>query len=193
MQDWPDGQAERAGSVALAVLAGIDFERELAELAGGRELRSNAWHAAQVVAALGSRAPRALWRACAADLDAHPWAPWTVIAARVRGDGDVLQRGERALVDSVCRRAPYAGAADVTPVPEVALTAVVAEALAGSRSRAALAARKRACSFLGRVQLTADRIPAPLDPELAAGAFPLSPILDVLRTDVTAHALLALL
>jgi hypothetical protein len=37
-------------------------------------------------------------------------------------------------------------------------------------------------------------MPAPLDPELADGAFPASPVfVDVLRCDVTGHALLALL
>jgi hypothetical protein len=36
------------------------------------------------------------------------------------------------------------------------------------------------------------RIPASLDPDWALGAFPLSPIHHALRTDVTAHALLAL-
>lgn len=190
--DFPGEPAQVAGSVALAVLAGIELSRELAELAGRRELRAHAWHAAQVVAALGSRAPAVLWRACVRDLEARPWAPWTAIAARVRGDAEALERAERALIDSIRRRRPYEGAADVTPVPEVALGAVVGEALAGSRSRSAVAATRRVQSYLRRVQLVGDAIPAPLDPALAEGAFPLSPILDVLRTDVTAHALVAL-
>ena len=191
--DFPDDPAQVAGTVALAVLAGLDLERELGGLSKRRELRGNAWHAAQVVAAMGPHAPALLWQACVRDLEARPWAPWTVLAARARGDADVVQRAERALVDSIRKRAPYQGAADVTPVPEVALTAAVAEALGGSRSRAAQAARKRAQSFLLRAQLLGDRIPAALDPMLSDGAFPLSPILDVLRADVTGHALLALL
>ncbi len=190
--DWPDDPAQAAGSVALAVLAGLDLDRELVELANRRELRAHAWHAAQVVAALGQRAPAALWQACLRDLEPRPWAPWTALAARTRGDAEALERAEQSLVDSIRTRAPYRGAADVTPVPEVALTAAVAEALAGSSSRLAIAARKRAQSFLLRAQLLGDRIPAPLDPALADGAFPLSPILDVLRADVTGHALLAL-
>lgn len=193
VRDFPDEPAQVAGTVALAALAGLDLQRELAALSKRRELRAHAWHAAQAVAALGQRAPAPLWRACVRDLEARPWAPWTVMAARARGDAEVLERGERALVDSIRTRAPYQGAADVTPVPEVALTAAVGEALAGSRSRAAVAARKRARSFLLGAQLLGDRIPAPLDPGLSDGAFPLSPIFDVLRADATAHALLALL
>jgi hypothetical protein len=71
----------------------------------------------------------------------------------------------------------------------VALTALVAEALAGSRHRAALRAAR---AFLGRVQIDARRRGS-LDPSLGHGAFPLSPVADGLRCDVTAHALLALL
>jgi hypothetical protein len=35
-------------------------------------------------------------------------------------------------------------------------------------------------------------MPAPLSIDLGAGAFPASPVLDVLRGDIVAHALLAI-
>jgi hypothetical protein len=46
---------------------------------------------------------------------------------------------------------------------------------------------------LRRWQLLGDRIPAALEPKLIRGAFPISPVVDAARCDVTAHALLALL
>jgi hypothetical protein len=78
-------------------------------------------------------------------------------------------------------------------VPEVALTALVVEALEGLPDAAARAVVRRARSFLSTWQLLPGSVPAALEPSLAAGAFPLSPIaVDVLRCDVTAHAVLAL-
>jgi hypothetical protein len=50
----------------------------------------------------------------------------------------------------------------------------------------------RAVAFVSRWQFAPGRIPASVDPDWALGAFPLSPIHHALRTDVTAHALLAL-
>ncbi len=80
----------------------------------------------------------------------------------------------------------------MTPVPEVALTALSIEALvrSGSATRAAVA---RGRDFLRSLQLVGHRLYGALDPALARGAFPTSPIADVLRGDVTGHALLALL
>jgi AMMECR1 domain-containing protein len=190
---WPADRAAAAGAVALAVLAGVALEKELVELAGAESLAQNPWHAAQVVAALGTLAPRSLFQACIANLDDEPWAPWTAIAANVLGDAAVARRVEDVLAASIRAEPPYRGAAQVTPIPEVALTAVAVEALARSRRSPARTACKRAASFLASLQLLSERIPAPLDPEMAKGAFPLSPIADDLRSDVTAHALLALL
>jgi hypothetical protein len=105
----------------------------------------------------------------------------------------VLERAERALVDSVRASAPYVGGVTPNPgrpVPETALTAVTVEALAPSSSRAARAAVARARAFLLRWQYTT-RGPAMVDPS-CVGAFPASPIASLLRGDITAHALVAL-
>ena len=190
---WPSDRAAAAGAVALAVLAGVPLENELVGLASAESLAQNPWHAAQVVAALGERAPRSHFQACIANLDAEPWAPWTAVAANVLGDAAVARRVEDVLAASIRAEPPYRGAAQVTPIPEVALTAVAVEALARSSRPPVRNACKRAAAFLTSMQLVPERIPAPLDPEMAQGAFPLSPIANDLRSDVTAHALLALL
>jgi len=190
---WPAEPARIGGTLALASLAGIDVQRPLEVFARRPELRRDAWHGAQVVAALGADAPIELWRACVADLDARPWAPWSALAARARGDAAVAARCERALVDSLRRAPPHAGGASVTTVPELALTAIAVEALSKARrSTEVRAAMRRAREFIESWQLVGERIPIPLDPRLCSGAFPASPIVDWLRTDVTAHALLAL-
>jgi hypothetical protein len=74
-------------------------------------------------------------------------------------------------------------------VPETALTALVVEAL--SPLGAARGARRRACEFLRRQQITGDPH-ASLVPDVSVGAFRGSPVLDLLRADITGHALLAL-
>jgi AMMECR1 domain-containing protein len=192
---WPDDPAVVAGTLALAVLAGAAGEGVLATFAAAKTaaIARSPWHAAQVATALGPGAPVALYRACARDLASRPWAPWTATAARARGDAALLARAERALAASLRRAPPHAGGVDATPVPEIALTAAAAEALGPSRSPAARAAAARARAFLERWQLLGEAIPAALDPGLAEGAFPISPVCDTLRCDVTAHALLALL
>src|SRR5262249_21256436 len=142
------------------------------------------WHAGQVLAALGAHADRALIDACAADLARAPWAPWTVIGARASGAADLAARAEPALAASLRPDAPHRGAADVTTVPETALTAVAIEALNASRSAAARRAVARGRDFLLRWQLLGDRFSASYVPA-ARGAFPLSPARDLLRADVT--------
>jgi hypothetical protein len=120
-------------------------------------------------------------------LDADPWAPWTAIAARVRGDAAIFDRCESALVAAIGRdgaaRGPYG--------PEIARTAATVEALEPFQSRAASDAAERACEFLSRCQLA--EVGEPFHPATIDGAFPVIPDNDGLRTDVTAHALLALL
>jgi AMMECR1 domain-containing protein len=192
---WPLEPATVGGTLALAVLAGVPLREELGRFAAeGRDaLATSPWHAAQVVAALGAGAPPDVWKVCVTDLELRPWAPWTALAARARGDGEVLARTAAPLVASVRAEPPHSGGVSPTTVPECALTALVAEALAGVPGKPARAAAARACLFLRRWQLGARAVPAPLDPSLAWGAFPLSPVFDVLRGDVTAHALLTLL
>lgn len=188
---WPKGRAEIAGTLALALLAGVRVERELLELARDPAVRKHPWHAAQVVAALGAEAPPALFARCARDLERNPWAPWTAMAAERVGDARVLARATRALVDSVRKHPPYRGGVGPGAMPELALTAVVVEALSArtdaSSRRAVVAARE----FLSRWQIQ-EPVPAAFDPELALGAFPLAPVVPLLRSDVTAHALRAL-
>src|SRR5262249_9144214 len=130
---------------------------------------------------------------CVADLDRRPWAPWTAIAAAARGDRAVRSQAARTLAGALRRTAPHRGGADGTPIPEVALTAVSVEALARHPAPWARAAALRGRAFVGSMQLAGTRLYAALDPGLALGAFPASPVADLLRGDVTGHALLALL
>jgi hypothetical protein len=189
---WPTELAMQAGTLALAQMAGLDFTRELAELARAEALHASPWHAAQVVAALGTDAPAPLWDRCVADRATRPWAPWTVLAARARRDPGVVGDASRALVASLRSSSPNEGGCNTTEVPETALTALVVEALAGLDDADARAAVRRGRRFLSRLQLVGDAVPAPLDPALADGAFPASPVVDLLRCDVVAHALQAL-
>jgi AMMECR1 domain-containing protein len=196
VENWPAEPAAVAGTLALAVLAGVDVRRELCAFASGErvlEVARSPWHAAQVVAALGRDAPAALWAACVEDLERHAWAPWTAIAASVREDRALVARAARALADALRTHPPHRGGASVTPVPEVALTAVSVEALARHRAPWAQSAAARGREFLTSMQLTGGRLYAALDPLLARGGFPASPAVDLLRVDVTGHALLALL
>jgi AMMECR1 domain-containing protein len=195
-EGWPDEPAGAAGALALAVLAGVPVKEELcASVEGGRrgDVARVPWHAAQVVAALGREAPLELWTACVEDLERRPWAPWTVLAAAARGERAVGARAARAVADALRSHAPHRGGASVTPVPEVALTAVSVEALAHHRAPWARTAVARGRDFLRTMQLTTPRLYGALDPSLARGGFPASPVVDLLRCDVTGHALLALL
>jgi hypothetical protein len=161
------------------------------EHAARPELAQDAWHAGQVAYALGRRSPASLYRACVDDLETRPWAPWTALAAREMGDAKVVVTCERALVDALRSTAPHHGGASVTGIPEIALTAVAIEALAGLSSAAARHAVERGRAFLRRWQL-GPRTSASLDPKVCRGAFPASPVASLLRCDVTGHALLAL-
>jgi AMMECR1 domain-containing protein len=192
---WPSDPVRVGGTVALALLAGANVEAELAQLACEHaDLARVPWHAAQVVAALGHKAPAPLWQACVASLEHEPWAPWTVLAARARADRAVIERAEPVLVGSVRQSSPHVGgvaAHATTHVPEIAITALTAEALAVSPDRAARAAVRRARAFLERWQIT-ERGPA-CAATAAFGAFPASPVSMLLRGDMTGHALGALL
>jgi AMMECR1 domain-containing protein len=194
VEGWPDDPAAVAGTLALGVLAGVAMKGELVAFARERtsDVARAPWHAAQVVAAVGREAPRELWAACVDDLAERPWAPWTAIAASARGDRDVLAPAARAIADVLRTAPPHRGGASVTPIPEVALTAVSVEALAHHRAPWARAAAERGRAFLRAMQLDGSRLYGALDAGLARGAFPASPVADVLRGDITGHALLAL-
>ena len=209
VRGWPSDPAQQAASVALASLAGLDLQRELMGFAQRPEVIASAWHAPQVAAALGSRCSpdHPLWQACTARLEASPWAPWTACAAHRIGDAAAFRRATAALVASVTpRRAasapgaqPHAGGVglprgDGSPgVPETALTALVAEALAPSTSKAARRAARTAISFVRARQFCDATTPLLVDPRTSEGAFAATPVDPRLRVDVVGHALLALL
>ena len=189
---WPREVPLVLGTLALAVLAGVSVREPLAVLAPHPELPSVPWHAAQVVCALGAEAPESLYRACLDAVEREPLAPWTVMAARARGDHAAFVRSARALAAHVREDGPHAGGVGMRALPEVALTAAVVEALSGAKERPVVAARERALRFVARLQHLAFIPPDVRDPALALGAFPLTPVHAFLRTDVTAHAALAL-
>jgi hypothetical protein len=168
----------------------VHFTDELLAYAERPELLSSPWHAAQVALALGPRAPECLLRACSDDLARQPFAPWTVLAARALGDRDLLGRASEHLASAVRLSAPHAGGAGPQRVPETGLTAVAAQALAGSPHDEA---RELSLLFVGARQLLPLGIPASLDPRLALGGFSATPVDDTLRADIAGHALLALL
>ncbi len=190
VEGWPDDPAVVAGTLAFASQAGIDVMAPLATYASRPDLALDVWHAAQVVGALGRESPPALFRACVLDLERRPWAPWTALAARALGESKVVSRCERPLVESLRSSSPHLGGAGVTGVPEHALTAVSIEALAGLGSKSARDAVARGRAFLRRWQLGSG-VSASLDPSACRGAFPVSPVVSLLRCDVTGHAILA--
>jgi hypothetical protein len=190
---WPDDVAMVAGTLALAQMGGVDVHQELGEAARAEDLRRSPWHAAQVVAALGREAPELLWRACLDHLAKEPWAPWTLFAARARGEGSVTERTSRAVAASIRAEAPYKGGCGASGVPETAVTALAIEALDGLPDMDARHAVRRGRAFLRGLQLVGDRIPPALDADLARGGFAASPVVvDLLRCDVAGHAFSAL-
>lgn len=190
---WPDRPSEIAGTLALAILAGVDVAGDLRAFARAhREAIADVpWHAAQVVHALGHDAPSQLFDACRADLARAPFAPWTLLAARSVGDARVVERATKALHASIRSEEPARGGVGGAPY-EVAMAALAMEALAEDPAKTSVRAVARLRAFLLDRQLAPGRIPAALDPELAVGAFPLSTAHDRLRSDVTGHALSAL-
>jgi hypothetical protein len=183
---WPDDPALHAATLALVSLAGIDVRRPLAEAALAPEVARTPWYAAEVSAALGAATPAAVWAACVRGLEHDPWAPWTAIAARVRGDAAVFDRCQTALIRSIGEDGAVSGPYG----PEIARTAATVEALDPFESEPAREAAARACAFLARCQLA--EVGEPFHPGSIDGSFPLVPQGDELRTDATAHALLAL-
>jgi AMMECR1 domain-containing protein len=193
VEGWPQDRAMVGGTLALAAMASLSVDTALREAARSQALRRSAWHAAQVVAALGRDAPEWLWRSCVSDLAGRPWAPWTLVAARARGDADVVESASRAVVDSLRESAPHAGGCGVVEVPETAVTALAVEALEGLPDPAARRAVDRGRAFLRERQLVVPHVPAELDTDLASGAFAASPVVvDLLRCDVVGHAFSAL-
>ncbi len=191
-EGWSDDPELIVATMALATLAGVPLARDLAEFVDGRHKPRNPWHAAQVVAALGPRAPGDVWASCIADLERHPFAPWTLMAADARGDRATVARVARAVATGLRKNRPYRGGASVTPIPETAVTALAIEALGRHPAPWARAAMVRGREFLGRMQLVGPRITGGLEPALAHGAFSATPAADLLRCDISAHALLAM-
>jgi AMMECR1 protein len=192
VEQFPEEPALIAGTLALASLSGVELTDALHAYAKHPETLAVPWHAAQVVAALGKHAPSELWSACQRNLDAEPWAPWTAIAAKARGDSHTLERAAAALIAAVPEHGPHVGGVGPGSVPELARTAATVEALAGLDSPEARAACTRARAFLLKHQIHGDRCAKAADPTLVHGAFPQTPVHDFLQIDVTGHALLAL-
>jgi AMMECR1 domain-containing protein len=194
VEGWPEQPARVAGTLAHLVRAGVDVKNALLAMAASRELVQVPWHAAQVATALENEAPQALLDACVADLAAHPWAPWTVLAlARRPYPGDALSRSVDALVASLRKDAPHRGGVSRSGVPETALTALTVEALRSVRVTGPVrAAIGRGEAFIRSWQVDPEGAPAAFDLEASSGAFLGSPISSGLRADVTGHALLAL-
>ena len=191
-EGWPSDPNVVVGTLALAIAAGIDVIRDLVVHVERASFEPSPWHAAQAVVALGARAPRRLYERCVADLAARPWAPWTALAARTLGDDATLGRCAEVLVRSVRARSPYEGGVGFREVPEIALTALVVEALVEQRDARSKRAVTSALGFLSTWQLEPRTPRGPVDLARASGGFPLSPVIDVLRGDVTGHALLAM-
>jgi AMMECR1 domain-containing protein len=198
VEHWPEHPAQLGGTLALACFAGLDVSQAAAEFASRhvQDLALHPWHAAQLVAALGARAPVELWAACVADLDRSRFPAWTAIAARAVGDRASFARAEEVLIRSIRSAPPHRGGVSVASAPETALTALGVEALLDPKGKVkgrAAHAVQQAAGFLRRSQLLPGEIAAPLDPELSAGAFLATPTFDILRSDITAHAVIALL
>ncbi|HEX3855612.1 MAG TPA: hypothetical protein VHW01_31835, partial [Polyangiaceae bacterium] len=192
VDQFPEEPALVAGTLALAALSGIELSDALQAHALRPEIQAVPWHAAQVVAALGKRAPSGLWEACKRNLEAEPWAPWTALAAQARDDGETLARAAAALISAVPEHGPHVGGVGPNSVPELARTAATVEALRVVDSAEARAACSRARAFLLKHQIHGDRCALSADPALVHGAFPQTPVHDYLQIDVTGHALLAL-
>jgi AMMECR1 domain-containing protein len=190
---WPTDPAMVAGTLALAHMAGVPVGRALHEVAESEAVRQSAWHAAQVATALGREAPDSLWRACVAHLASTPWSPWTLLAARARGDAAVVEATAGRVVASLREGAPHEGGCGVAEVPETAVTALAVEALDGLSGGDVRRATERGRSFLRARQLLSGAIPGELDPEITNGSFAASPVVvDLLRCDVAGHAFSAL-
>lgn len=185
---WPAPKDMVLGTLALAARAGVRVP--LAEFAASLDPEATSpWHAAQAASVLGPLTPPRLWERCVRSLEARPFAPYAVMAARTVGDARVLERAVRAVVDSIRTCTPFRGGAGVTPIPETALTAAAVEALAPIGGRDVKRAVALGRAFLSERQIL--DVPASMHPR-ALGAFRASPVAPVLRCDVTAHAALAL-
>ena len=191
VEGWPLEKEKAAGTLALAVWAGVDVRAILRKWVEDDFLVSHPWQAAQVALALGRETPRTLWNACLADLGRTSFAPWTALAAKSVGDEVGYRRAAAALTSSIATTRPHEGGVNVTRVPECGLTAVAAHALVGAKEHRDVA--KKAIRFVRRRQLLPGSIPAAVDPGLALGGFSATPVNDLLRGDIVGHALSLLL
>jgi hypothetical protein len=181
---WPVSAWMAAGTYALACLGGLPFYDALL-----RHLEAlprepphafeAAWHAGQIATALGTQCPEWIWLLCKQPLAAGVLAPWSARAASVRDDRVGWSVGRDALV---------AWLQSIDPATPNALVAAALEALECDTERddhAALAIKQ------GRAHLHAAQLGD--DAGAGAGAFAISAQQPLLRVDVTAHALLALI
>jgi hypothetical protein len=169
----------------------VAVDTPLRELARSDALRSSPWHAGQVACALGEATPAPLWRACVRDVEREPRAPWTALASARRAAWPVFERAATALAAQVREHGPHRGGVGA-PAPELALTAITAEALAPANIEPLIRARRLAQDFLACRQVIGDTLPESSAPARLHGGFPLTPVHAFQRSDVTAHAVLAM-
>ncbi len=193
---FPTDAARRAATLALATLAGLPLTEALVEQAHrARPLAENPWHAAQVVAAAGNRAPARVMARVTLDFEnPHGENPWLLAAARALGDARAERRVEKALMQRFRKAPPHRGGFGLERLPEIPVTALATELLAASPRADARRVAERGRDFLRAHQLLANgSLHASLDPATAHGAWPVTPTHHLLRADATAHALSALL
>ncbi len=189
--------AQLAGTYALAVVSGLPVQDALALASEDPAvLEPDAWHAAQVACALGAKTPYRVWKHCQVALERFGFAPWTLRAASALGDEVTARRAAKGLLASLANLSE-AGVVPHGLPPSLAEVAACLEALAGvdlsflgAREPAARDSVRRGRDYLVRYQFS-NITGLSLVPE-AQGGFPLSPSDPYLRTDVTAHAVLAL-
>ncbi len=189
--------AQIAGTYALAALAGLPVLDALMPLLDDPTvLEPDAWHAAQIACVLGERTPYRLWKHCQLALQRFGFAPWTLRAALRIGDEASARLAAKGLLAGLANLAE-AGVVPHGQPPSLAEVAACIEALApadlsflGARAPAAEHSLRRGCDYLVRYQFS-ELSGLSLAPE-AKGGFPLTPSEPYLRTDVTAHAVLAL-
>ena len=147
VEGWPSDPERVAGTLALAIRAGLPLHAELVAFLAARPALETPWHAAQVVAALGPACPASSGRCVSRIWDRRPFAPWTLIAADVLGNASVRARTARSIATPIRSEDPHRGGAGITSPPEIAITAVALEAIARHRAAFARAALLRGRAF----------------------------------------------
>jgi hypothetical protein len=189
----PATAAELAGTLALAIRAGVNRGAALLAIARQSDnFADDPWCASQVAFALGSDTPPELWALCTARFNAGDWAPWAFRAAAALGDRTAIDRYRPGLLAALGAIGDSGTSGEASP-PALARIAATVEALVEDPdpTRVPRAALVRARDYLLRWQFDQPELPG-VGSAAAVGGFPLTPTDWLERTDVTAHALAAL-